>query len=77
MFGNCAKVERRRFGGSPRRKREQRAFLHMVFRIFDSPLEAVYTFGNETGETGANLWVTGASKRETTIHRLIKFLMVS
>jgi hypothetical protein len=35
MFGNCAKVERRRSGGSPRGKREQRAFLHMVVRIFD------------------------------------------
>jgi hypothetical protein len=41
MFGNCAKVERRRSGGSPRGKREQRAYPHMVFRIFDSLLEAV------------------------------------
>jgi len=28
--------------------------------------------GNETGETGANLWVTGASKREPTTQSIIK-----
>jgi hypothetical protein len=41
MFGNCALVRGEDLEGSPRGKREQRAFLHMVVRIFDSPLEAV------------------------------------
>jgi hypothetical protein len=49
----------------------------MVVGIFDSPLEAVGTWGNETGETNAHRWVTGASKRESTTHSSITFLMVS
>jgi hypothetical protein len=38
----------------------------MVIRMFDPHLEAVGKSGNEAGETSANLWVTGASKREPT-----------
>jgi hypothetical protein len=49
----------------------------MVVGIFDSPLEAVGKYGNETGETGANLWITGAEKRESTTHSSITFLMVN
>jgi hypothetical protein len=32
----------------------------------------ICTLGNETGETGANLWVTGASKREPTTQRIVQ-----